>query len=76
MKTHQGPTLEAALKAELVRLLSAEDLSGSLRSGESVSRLIAPAIQIKQGSDPIQVGCQIARSVYQGLGNTEVAAQR
>jgi hypothetical protein len=66
--THQGPSLEAALKAELVRLLSARDFSGTLWSGESVPALIAPSIQLTPGSNPIQFGRQIARSVYQGLG--------
>lgn len=67
--TQQGSALEAALKVELVRLLSAADPSGSLWSGESVPGLIAPSIQLTPGSsNPIQMGRQIAHSVCQGLG--------
>ncbi len=66
----QGPYLQAAVEAELTRLLAENGLAPDLQSGGAVPKVWTNGIQLALGSGPIQIGTQIARSVYGGIGNT------
>ncbi len=66
----QGALVQAAVEAELTRLLTANGLASQLQSGGALPRLNANAIQLTRGGSPAQIGQQIAQSVYGGLGNT------
>jgi hypothetical protein len=63
----QRAVLQAALEAELSRLITSSGLPAGLQSGESVPSLTAPRIQAGRQNDPAQLGQQIAQSVYGGL---------
>ena len=64
----QRPLLQAAVEAELVRLLTAEGLGAGLRSGGVVPRVPGGTIQLSSESNPTQLGQQIAQAVYGGIG--------
>jgi hypothetical protein len=66
----QRPLLQAAVEAELARLLSASGLNPSLISGGNLPRLRVQALNYS-GNNPTQLGRQIARSMYSGLGTVE-----
>jgi hypothetical protein len=66
---NQRPLLQAAVEAELTRLLTAEGLGLGLRSGGAVPRLSAGTIQLSSEGNPTQLGQQIARAVYGGIGS-------
>lgn len=60
--------VRAAAERELSRLISERGLSNELLSGGAVPRLNAPDISLKGGESPRQVGTQIARALYGGIG--------
>lgn len=64
----QRPHLQAAVEAELARLLAADGLAHSLLAGGAVPHVPAGAIQLTRESDPTHLGQQIARAVYRGIG--------
>jgi hypothetical protein len=66
----QGPHVQAAVEAELARLLTENGLGATWEAGGAVPSVRASAIQLTSGSSPAQVGIQIAQSVYGGIGNT------
>lgn len=66
----QRPRLQAALEAELARLLSAGGLNPALTSAGSVPSLRVQTLNYS-GNNPAQLGKQIARSMYSGLGAGE-----
>ncbi|MFZ0062726.1 MAG: hypothetical protein WAL47_11875 [Pyrinomonadaceae bacterium] len=65
---HQGPFLKAAVEAELSRLVAAHGLAESVLSSGAVPATSAPGFQLTTESSASQVGQQIGRSVYGGLG--------
>jgi len=65
----QRPALQAAVEGELSRLLTERGLSPSLAQGMAVPRLSTNAMQIASPSNPIELGQQIAQSVYGGIGH-------
>lgn len=65
---HQGPLVKAAVEAELSRLLTADGLANSLMSGGAMPSAPAPGIQLTSNRNPTQLGQQIARAVYGGIG--------
>jgi hypothetical protein len=65
----QGPSVQAAVEAELSRLLTENGLDPNLQAGGAVPSLNASAIQLTPDSNPARVGTQIAQSVYGGIGN-------
>ena len=68
--THsQGPLVQAAVEAELTRLFTENGLVESFRAGGAVPSMRADAIQLTSGSNPSQIGTQIAGAVYSGIGN-------
>jgi hypothetical protein len=70
IERHQAPYVQAAVEAELTRLLTENGLSFNLQSGGALPRLDANGIQLTSGSSPAHMGKQIARSIYSGVGNT------
>ena len=69
----QRPLLQAAVEAELARLLAEGGLASGLRDGVQVPALGAQAIQITQPGEPAVLGTQIAQSVYSSLGRSSQA---
>ena len=65
----QGPHIQAAIEAELTRLLTEQGLAGALQNGARLPILPAATMQLNPGSSPSQLGAQIAHSVYTGIGN-------
>jgi hypothetical protein len=66
----QGEQLlvRAAVERELSRLLSEGGISPQLLSGGAVPRLSASDMRLTGAESPKQVGTQIARSLYGGIG--------
>ena len=65
----QRPLLQAAVEAELGRLLTEGGMGAEWQSGGAVPSLSAPAIQLSPEGNPTQWGHQIAQSVYRGIGS-------
>ena len=66
----QGPVVQAAVEAELTRLLTENGLAASLQTDLAVPSVRANGIQLTAGSNPAQMGTQIAQSVYSGMMKT------
>jgi hypothetical protein len=62
-----GPLVQAAVEAELSRLLTAQGLSPSLLQGGAMPALRGDSLQLVSESSPSQLGTQIAQAVYGGL---------
>lgn len=58
----------AAVEQELTRLLSERGLSTQMLSGGALPRLTADDVRLTGGESPRQVGTQIARALYGGIG--------
>ncbi len=63
----QGPQVQAAVEAELSRLMSEGGLAPELASGGAVPSVRANSIN-SIGRSPTQIGRQIAKAVYGGVG--------
>lgn len=66
-----GSQVQAAITAELTRLLQAQGLAHELRSAGVVPYRPTPAIQVDKTSQPSQIGQQIAQSVYGSIGRAK-----
>lgn len=64
---YQRAMLQVAIQSELTRLLSEGGLASDLTAGGAVPSVPAHAIQMTAKNDPVQLGQQIARSVYGGI---------
>jgi hypothetical protein len=64
----QRPHLQTEVEDELVRLLAADGLAPSFLAGGTMPGVPAGDVQLTEESDPIQLGQQIARAVYGGIG--------
>jgi hypothetical protein len=64
----QGALVKTAVEAELSRLLTNGGLATGLEAGGALSSVRANSFQISEDSNPSQLGKQIARSVYGGIG--------
>ena len=63
----KGPLVKAAVEAELSRLLSEGGLGSELAARGAVPSVRADGID-SVGKSPAQIGRQIARAVYGGIG--------
>ena len=63
----QGSLVQAAVEAELARLLTAEGLSAEFLAGGAMPSLRAGGIHLTKDSNPTQLGQQIAQAVHGGL---------
>jgi hypothetical protein len=68
---HQGSLVQAAVSAELERLLSESGLPASLDAGVALPSVRANGIQLTSENSPTQLGTQIAGSVYSSIGDTQ-----
>lgn len=66
----QRPLVQAAVEAELARLLAADGLSPIVVAGGVLPRVPAGDIQLTKDDDPGSLGQQIARAVYRGIGGS------
>lgn len=64
-----GPQVQAAVEAELSRLLAEHGLAARLQGGGAAPSIAVAGIQLAPGSSPAQLGRQIAQSVFGGIGN-------
>jgi hypothetical protein len=64
---HEGSLVQAAVEAELARLLTAQGLPPNLMSGGAMPSVPGGAIQFGAQSSPAHLGKQIARAVHGGL---------
>lgn len=64
----QRHLLQTSATAELTRLLSERGMAPHLTGGIALSRLSTGAVQLS-GDNPVQLGQQIAQSVYGGIGH-------
>jgi hypothetical protein len=71
IERNQGPYVQAAIQAELTRLLTEQGMSSYFQTGGTVPRLDANVMQLRTNSNPIQIGAQIAQSVYSEIGNAQ-----
>jgi hypothetical protein len=62
------PVLQAALEAELGRLLARSGVGAELAGGGAVPAVRAGGFQMSGEKNPRQLGRQIARAVYGGIG--------
>jgi hypothetical protein len=62
---HEGPLVQAAVEAELARLMGG---GAPPPSGGATARVMAPAISIAPNNSPTHLGQQIAQSVHGGIG--------
>ena len=68
MPSHQRPQLHAAVETELARLLADGGLQPSLTVGGARAFVPRSNFQMTDNGNPDQLGQQIARSVYDGIG--------
>ena len=66
---YQAAYIQAAVEAELARLIAENGLAAHLHAGGAVPSLNANAIQFTSGGSATQTGTQIAQSVYGAIGN-------
>ena len=64
----QHHLLQITLASELARMLTDNGLSSSFVQGAFLPRMSTSGIQLT-GNKPMELGQQIARSVYGGIGN-------
>lgn len=64
----QPQLLQAAIEAELARLLAEGGLAAALGAGGAMPRIALPAIELAQSEPAGAVGARIAGAVYAGIG--------
>ena len=64
----QSHLLQASVATELTRMLTDGGLSSSLAKGTALPRVSTSDIQLNDGNNPMQLGRQIAQSVYGDIG--------
>lgn len=64
----QQHPLQAAIQAELTRLITTGGLAAELAAGLALPRVSAPALTLPADGDGAALGCKIAASVYGGIG--------
>jgi hypothetical protein len=67
----QQARLQAAIEAELGRLMLEGGLATELAQGGALPALRGGTLNLSGQADPAQLGRQIARAVYQGLGRAD-----
>ncbi len=69
VNSHEGPRVRAAVERELARLIGAHGISNDLRRDRAVPAVQGGALRTDGRATPRQLGTQIARAVYGGLGS-------
>lgn len=65
----QRHLLQVSVAAELTRMLTEGGLSPSLAQDTALARMSTGSIQLINSNSSIQLGEQIAQSLYGGIGN-------
>jgi hypothetical protein len=68
LSPYQRPLVQAAVEAELTRLLTEGGLAASMLRGGAMPSINAAPLQLTGANNPIHLGQQIARSIYGGIG--------
>ena len=63
-----GPRVQAAVEAELARMVSTGGLAPELLAGASLTALPAVSVSLAREQNATVLGEQVAHSVYQGIG--------
>jgi hypothetical protein len=66
----QRPLVQAAVEAELARLLAADGLAPNLQAGSVLPYVPGGSIQLASDGNPKRLGQQIAQAVYGGIGGS------
>lgn len=69
MQHADGRLVKAAVQNELTRLLTGNGLRHEFKQGGAVPQVRAGALEAGPKPSPRNLGTQIARSVYGGIGN-------
>jgi hypothetical protein len=64
----QRRLLQAAVEAELARLVAEGGLAPTLLAGGATPHVLGGALQLTSDGDPSRLGAEIARAVYGGIG--------
>ncbi|MFZ4859037.1 MAG: hypothetical protein ACOYL3_21890 [Desulfuromonadaceae bacterium] len=64
----QGAQVKVAVEAELTRLLTEGGLAAGLEGGGAISNITAHPMRISGDASPADLGQEIARVVYGGIG--------
>ncbi len=67
----QHPLVQAAVEAELARLIASDGLARELRSGGTLRHVPGGEIQLGSDGNPHTLGQQIAHAVYSGIGDKQ-----
>ncbi len=67
----QGASVQAAVEAELTRLLAEGGLAADVQPGGALRSVLADDIRVTMGNHPTLLGQLIAQSVYSGIGETK-----
>jgi len=67
LEAAQGPAVQAAVEAELTRLLADRGLTPGLRFGGAVAMARGSDIRIADGDTPARLGEKIAGAVHGGV---------
>lgn len=68
IERRDAPLVQATVEAEIARLILTEGVAPSLLSGGAIYAQPASSISVTSETTPAELGAQIARSVYGGLG--------
>jgi len=71
MQHADGRAVKSAVQTELRSLLTDNGLRHELQQGGALPQVRAGALQVGAKPSPTQLGTQIARSVYGGIGKTK-----
>ena len=68
VEVHQQTKLKAAVVSELGRLLASNGIAPNMQSGNSIRAVDGGLISISTNRSPLELGQEIARAVYGGVG--------
>ena len=75
LKPGEERLVQAALEAELTRLLVEGGLAETWQAGGAVPSLPAASAQISPHASPTTIGRQVAQSVYSSLGGSQAGGK-
>lgn len=61
-------SFKSGIERELTALLTAGGIGSQLSAGVAVPRIDGPSFQVQRDNSPLQLGRQIAGSIYGGIG--------
>lgn len=73
--SYEARLVQAAVEAELARLLSQGGITPALRRGADLHYLRADSLNFNHNARPVAIGAQIASAVHKSIGNAGVPAR-